>query len=131
MGRSHVHGNDRWMDAAPFAALLAVGLLSGCGSAGASSAIGDADQGAVVIARSACGSCHVIPGIPLADGTVGPSLSSFGKRMVIAGRLPNSAPNLVLWLQHPQQVAPHNAMPDMGLSTGEARDVAAYLYGSK
>lgn len=49
--------------------------------------------------------------------------------MVIAGQLPNSAANLVLWLQHPQQVAPHNAMPETGLSTEEARDVSAYLYG--
>ena len=32
-----------------------------------------------VFDRGACGNCHVIPGIPGADGTVGPDLSQIGK----------------------------------------------------
>jgi cytochrome c1 len=127
MGGSRAHSDDMPARAVRLAALLVLGFLSGCGRA--PSGIGNADEGAVVITRSACGSCHVIPGIPLADGRTGPTLSGFGKRIVIAGRLPNSVPNLILWLRHPQQVAPHNAMPETGLSAEEARDVAAYLYG--
>lgn len=35
---------------------------------------------------------------------------------------------MIAWLQHPQAIVPGNAMPDMGLSAAEARDMAAYLY---
>ena len=107
--------------------VLACLALSACVSR-SPNAIGDPYQGAVVIMRSSCGSCHVIPGIPLANGQVGPPLTAFGQRMIIAGTLPNSLPNLVLWLRHPQQVAPRNSMPETGLTDRQARDVAAYLY---
>lgn len=102
------------------------GLVSGCNAAGAST-IGNPDRGAVIIGRASCGSCHEIPGIPLADGQVGPPLSRFGSRILIAGTIPNSPPNLVFWLQHPQQVRPGTTMPETGLSEAQARDVAAYL----
>ena len=29
---------------------------------------------------------------------------------------------------HPQQIVPHNAMPDMGLTSEQAKDITAYLY---
>jgi cytochrome c1 len=32
------------------------------------------------------------------------------------------------WIQHPQQVAPGNGMPDLGISDIQARDISAYLY---
>jgi cytochrome c1 len=51
-----------------------------------------------------------------------------GRRIYIAGTLRNTSGNLVRWLRNPQQVLPGNAMPDMGLSEADARDVAAYLY---
>ena len=47
---------------------------------------------------------------------------------MIAGMLPNTPDNLVLWLQRPQSVVPGNGMPDMGLSPRQAHDIAAYLY---
>jgi cytochrome c1 len=47
---------------------------------------------------------------------------------MIAGLLPNTPANLVLWLRHPQSVTPGNAMPDLGLTETQARDIAAYLY---
>ncbi len=34
----------------------------------------------------------------------------------------------VAWLTAPQSIAPGSAMPNMGVSDGEARDMAAYLY---
>lgn len=110
------------------AALLAGALLPGCAPE-APNPIGDPGEGAIEIARAACGSCHVIPGIPLADGRVGPSLAGFGGQRLIAGTLSNSPANLVLWLRNPRQVRPHGTMPDMGLSDRQARDVAAYLSG--
>lgn len=91
--------------------------------------IGDAHAGAIWISRSGCGSCHQIPGIVNANGLVGPPLIHFSKRTIIAGYLPNTRDNLVHWIQHPQQVAPGNAMPDAGLTDQQARDIAAYLHG--
>jgi cytochrome c len=112
--------------------LLLAGLLglAGCGQReGAPNwpKIGDAAQGAIAIGRSGCGSCHLIPGIQHADGLVGPPLAHFSERTIIAGVLPNTPPNLVQWVQHPQQVVPGNAMPDGHLTDQEARDIAAYL----
>jgi cytochrome c1 len=42
--------------------------------------------------------------------------------------LRNTPDNLTRWVRNPQQIVPGNAMPDMGLSEAEARDVTAYLY---
>ena len=90
--------------------------------------IGDVAEGAVLIERAGCGSCHMIPGIDGADGLVGPPLIHWSRRVVIAGLLQNTPANLVTWLMAPQDVVPDNAMPDLGLSEEQARDIAAYLY---
>ena len=114
-------------------AALAVMLLAACAPSAPkpelSGNVGDAAAGAIWIGRSGCGSCHQIPGIMHANGLVGPPLAHFSKRTIIAGYLPNTPDNLARWIQHPQQVAPGNAMPEAGLSDREARDIAAYLYG--
>lgn len=89
---------------------------------------GDADRGKLTIGRSACGSCHEIPGVPDAHGLTGPPLDHFARRTVVAGILPNTPENLVRWVRDPQAVIPKNAMPTAGLSEAQARDVAAYLY---
>jgi len=89
---------------------------------------GDPARGRLVIDHYRCGACHVIPGVPHADGLVGPPLMLFARRTYIAGELPNSTANLVRWVRAPQSVEPKNAMPTLGLSEQEARDVAAYLY---
>ena len=52
----------------------------------------------------------------------------FSRRTMIAGELPNSPDNLVRWIKDPELVEPGTAMPDLGLTDSEARDVAAYLY---
>jgi cytochrome c2 len=88
---------------------------------------GDVKRGARVIASRHCGSCHMIPGIRGAEGLVGPPLILFGRRSFIAGRLPNSPDNIARWVTDPQAVEPGTAMPALGLSSREARDVAAYL----
>jgi cytochrome c1 len=89
---------------------------------------GDPARGAVLVGRFSCGACHQIAGVEGANGKVGPPLSTFGDRTMIAGVLPNTPENLVRWLRHPQAVTPGNAMPDVGLSDAQARDIAAYLY---
>ena len=59
---------------------------------------------------------------------VGPPLFYLGQRTMIAGELPNTADNLAHWIEHPKQVNPNTAMPDLGLSEDQAYDIAAYLY---
>ncbi|HTK29675.1 MAG TPA: c-type cytochrome [Vicinamibacterales bacterium] len=89
---------------------------------------GDAGRGRAVIERHDCGACHTIPGVRGARGLVAPPLFWFSRRTYIAGELPNTPENLVLWVRSPQSVEPRTAMPALGLSEQEARDVAAYLY---
>jgi cytochrome c1 len=83
------------------------------------------EEGRRLIADFGCGSCHFIPG---ADSTAAPPLDRFYQRTYIAGRLSNTEENLMLWIQNPQQIDPGNAMPDLGVTQEEARDIAAYLY---
>jgi cytochrome c1 len=89
---------------------------------------GQVKHGRLVILQKNCGSCHTIPGITGAQGVVGPPLYFFSRRTFIAGELPNTPENLALWVRSPQSVNPKTAMPDLGLSEQEAKDVAAYLY---
>jgi cytochrome c1 len=115
------------------AALLGLGILSGCEGGRTVRAAplpngGDPHRGRDVIASKNCGSCHTIPGVAGADGLVGPPLFFFSRRTYIAGELPNSPANLARWVQDPTSVEPGTAMPALGLSDQQARDVAAYLY---
>jgi cytochrome c1 len=59
---------------------------------------------------------------------VGPPLDFFSRRTMIAGELPNTPDNLVRWIENPPSVEAGTAMPKLGLSDEQARDVAAYLY---
>lgn len=90
----------------------------------------DPARGRQAILRHGCGSCHVIPGISTAVGRVGPQLVDFGNQTFVAGVLANVPENLVRWLMHPQQINPLTAMPDLGVTEQEARDIAAYLYAN-
>jgi cytochrome c len=74
-----------------------------------------------------CISCHDIPGVPGAEATVGPPLDRLGVRTYIAGTLPNTPEHLSYWIQHPQQVHPGTAMPEMGVTPKDADDIAQYL----
>ena len=123
---------SRHATGAGFARLLcsaAFFALGGCGRTNeAVQAIGNPDHGAIIITRMACGSCHRIPGIEEANGTVGPSLAHFGSRQMIVGVLANSPQNLFRYLKSPQSAVKGNYMPDQRLSDQQVRDAAAYLY---
>ncbi len=112
--------------------LLVLRLVSGCGSAGAAPAVavagGDALRGRDLIEMYGCGSCHVVPRVLGADATVGPPLKGFARRSIIAGELPNTPENLERWIRDPRGVEPNTAMPPMGVTEQEARDLAAFLY---
>jgi cytochrome c2 len=92
---------------------------------------GDRERGAAVIQEAGCGTCHTIPGVAGASGTVGPPLTAWARRSYIAGNLPNAPDNLIRWVMDPHAVEPGTAMPDLGVSEQQARDVAAYLYTLK
>jgi cytochrome c oxidase assembly factor CtaG/cytochrome c2 len=109
-------------------------LLGGCDKEDNSSIVnfsGDAYRGASLINKYGCGGCHSIPDIANANGNVGPPLQHVGTRTYIAGILNNSPDNMSLWLQNPQKVLPGNAMPAMGISQQDSRDMTAFLYTLK
>lgn len=111
---------------------MAAGLVSGCASGrrAHSDSVrtgGSAERGRATIAAYRCGECHTIPGIRGAKGVVGPPLKSLARRTYIGGNFPNTPENLVHWVMSPQSMKPRTAMPELGLSEPQARDVAAYL----
>ncbi|HEX6966573.1 MAG TPA: c-type cytochrome [Gemmatimonadaceae bacterium] len=89
---------------------------------------GDPAQGKKDIAAYGCGSCHTIPGITNANGTVGPPLLFWGRRSIIAGEVPNTPDWLIRWIEMPQAIEPGTDMPNLGVTEGEAKNIAAYLY---
>jgi cytochrome c len=121
--------------AALLAALTGVLWLAGCNADDrvppAEAPDGNPARGRELIMQYGCGSCHAITGVRTANGSAGPPLAGFGRRGYIAGKLPNNEANLVRWIMDPQQVEPGNAMPDLGVTATNARDIAAYLYKDK
>lgn len=87
--------------------------------------------GRAAIVRLGCGACHVIPGIAVATGQVGPTLDGVAGRAMIGGRLANDPANLAIWIRSPQHVSPGTGMPAQPMSQQQARDIAAYLYTLK
>lgn len=119
------------VSAALFPALLVA--VSGCqGQRGDVAAVritgGDTHRGVAEIRAFGCGVCHVIPGIREARGVLGPPLNAWAERAYIGGEVPNSPGNLVKWIMDPPAIEPNTAMPDLGVTESQARDVAAYLY---
>jgi putative membrane protein len=86
------------------------------------------DRGRAAIRRYGCGSCHDIPGVTGAGGMVGPPLGQISQRVYIAGVLTNEPDNMIRWIENPPGIDPKTAMPNMGVTPRDARDIAAYLY---
>jgi cytochrome c2 len=113
--------------------LVFCAVLAGCDAGKTERAMnvsttGDAQHGKQLIGSYGCGACHMIPGVHAARGKVGPPLLFFADRTMIAGELPNTPANLEKWIQHPKEVEPNTAMPELGVQPNEAREIAAYLY---
>ncbi len=89
---------------------------------------GSPSRGAIAISHYGCGSCHVIPGVHMATGRAGPPLTDFAERTFVAGKRRNEPAGLMEWIRYPQQVTPGTAMPELGVTEQDARDIAAYLY---
>jgi cytochrome c len=116
-------------------ALVSLAALTGCSrqSVKQEQALalgGDADRGREALLRNGCGSCHAIPGVMEIESLTAPSLADIGKRWYIAGILPNTPANMVLWIRNPQSVDPETAKPAQELPDEEIRDMVAYLYSA-
>lgn len=116
-------------------AMLALLALAACGRgtekrfAGAAALTGgDPRAGRDKIRVYGCDACHTIPGVPGADALVGPPLAGIAGRMYIGGVLTNTPDHMVRWIMNPRAADPATAMPDVGASERDARDIAAYLY---
>jgi cytochrome c2 len=112
-------------------ALLALACIGGCLKAPPSTdplTGGNPRAGQQLIARYGCAACHQIKGIANADSKVGPSLEDIRSSSYVGSVLPNSADNLIKWIMHPRAASPNTAMPELGVTQAEARDMAAYLY---
>ena len=100
----------------------------GCHQAGLGA---DAQRGKELLWQYGCGACHEIPEVKGATGKVGPPLDKMAHQVYIAGVLPNTFENLVYWIREPHKVDPLTAMPDLGVTDEQARDMAAFLYRKK
>ena len=77
---------------------------------------GVAARGKDVFSSSACIGCHSIAGNPAAMGVVGPNLTHVGSRSTIAaGRFPNRAAYLALWIKNARKMKPDVLMPTLGM----------------
>jgi cytochrome c2 len=89
---------------------------------------GNVERGKALFAAYGCGGCHSLQGAPQAQGLVGPPLDTIAVRAMIGGRLSNTPAHLEQWIRNPQAVSPGTAMPNLGVSPSQSRDLAAFLY---
>ena len=111
----------------PCIALACALLLAACADAPRPAGSGDAERGRRLAAQYHCGRCHTLPDVPGADGRLAVTLVDVGARSYLAGRLPNDDATLQRWLMDPPALVPGTAMPAMGVTAADARDLAAYL----
>ncbi len=107
---------------APDAARTAAGPSS------AATTLGNAAAGKRALQQYLCLTCHQVPGMVGPNAPVGPPLNGMANRRYIAGIMPNTPENMVQWLRYPQQFDPLSAMPYLGVTEQDARDIAAFLY---
>lgn len=88
---------------------------------------GNVEAGRRATAQYLCATCHSIPGFVSAEHHVGPPLNGIARRAFIGGVITNTPENMVRWLKNPQAVDPLSAMPPLGLTDQDARDIAAFL----
>lgn len=113
------------------AVIFAAGLLGAChaerdASVGAQE-ISDRDSAKQLLRNYGCTACHQIPGVDGVAGTVGPSLDHIGTKYQLAGQLPNTHENMLLWIEHPHTVNPKTMMPEMNVRDEDARAMVSYL----
>ncbi|HEV2706192.1 MAG TPA: hypothetical protein VGV59_09725 [Pyrinomonadaceae bacterium] len=113
-------------------------VLTACGGSSATERAasemtggGVPSRGRAKISKYGCHTCHTIPGVVGADSLVGPDLTRVASRTYIAGVLTNSPEHMMRWIRDPRGVDQLTAMPNLGVSAEDARDIASYLYTLK
>lgn len=89
---------------------------------------GDPERAPALARQFGCAGCHSIPGVPGAQGRVGPPLVGLAQRVYVAGTLPNTPENVIRFILQPRVYSPNTAMPVTGIDERGARDMVAYLY---
>ena len=129
--RTDVLGSARLHAAVIVLVAATIGITAGCAHGDRRNVVtvpgGSPEVGKRLIRHYGCGTCHTIPGVKNADALVGPPLIHWAKRTYIAGELSNTPDNLVRWISDPKAVEPGTDMPKLGVTTDEARNIAAYL----
>jgi cytochrome c oxidase subunit 2 len=91
--------------------------------------------GQQVFTHNACIGCHQINGVTPANANlIGPNLTHFGSRLIIAGGvLDNNPTNLKIWILHAQDVKNGSDMPSFAgtISDSDADALVAYLESLK
>jgi cytochrome c len=115
------------------AAFVTAVILAACGMNGSGEPLvtvqgGDPELGKAALDTYACTTCHSIPGVNDKGAYVGPPLDAWSERAFIAGNLANTPENLIAWIRNPQAIEPGTAMPTLGVTEEDARNIAAYLF---
>ncbi len=88
-----------------------------------------AKAGERVFMANQCASCHMIRGTA-AQGLVGPDLTHVASRRTLASaEIRNTPTELRAWIADPQAIKPGTRMPNLGLSSTDYDEIAAYLEG--
>jgi cytochrome c2 len=87
----------------------------------------DPQRGKRALEQYACVACHEIPGMVGPEARLGPTLHGIGSRAIIGGVLENTPGNMAQWIVNPKRFAPGTAMPALGVTARDARDIAAHL----
>jgi cytochrome c len=110
---------------------LAVLVTAACAAASSAAVPSDptAAAGQQLIQQKGCGACHNIPGVPGANGVIGPNLAGVASRPTVAGgAVPNNGPDdLKRWIIDPPAEKPGTSMPKLGFTDDEATKIVAYL----
>lgn len=97
-------------------------------------------NGATLFKSSGCSGCHAIGTPPANAFLIGPNLTHFGSRLLIAGGvLDNNSTNLAKWVSDAQAIKPDSDMPAFNgsagsqgnLSASQISDLVAYLESLK
>ena len=85
------------------------------------------EDGKSLFISKACTGCHVIKGIPEAQGKVGPELTYQASNVQIMGVVANTEENLKKYLKDPVKLKPGISMPNQHLTDSEIDALVAFL----